>query len=460
MSPNILLDLWESCRIDGNIEDFKKALAKGQKLMPNAWEKCKRSFLFEALIKKDIDLVSLLIEQPGFDVNAKFDCDCDGVASTIGKRRFKRGQPCNSDNMCKANFSPVHIPLCSYPFHSEGSLEILKKLLATPGLDANAKVLGGPTANAKGFGGATPLMQAVLLGWIDCIKLLVDDDSVNLEFSRNVAIGPEVPKETITEIVKILVDAQRMRKRRQEKVELEKKKEERKAKNEKEARKSEIIEVVGLGKGRNARKRRNKEKQNRMNNEDKVDEAKNAADDKESESENVKMKLSLLEREEEEEKLKINLLLSNEREAFSNFADKIKIKELERVTLENEMKEIESALQALFQRKLSVVEKQKAVETKVTSIEKEQTILKENVAAQVDKLETKIVLIQNEMRTAKKSLEKAEGKKENVGNRELEIFLEGQILELEGELECPVCLEVATTSPIYKCIDDHLLCRF
>ena len=78
----------------------------------------------------------------------------------------------------------------------------------------------------------------------------------------------------------------------------------------------------------------------------------------------------------------------------------------------------------------------------------------------MDKSETKIVLIQNEIRTAKNRLEKAEGKKENVGNRELEIFLEGQILELEGELECPVCLEVATTSPIYKCMDDHLLCRY
>ena len=50
-------------------------------------------------------------------------------------------------------------------------------------------------------------------------------------------------------------------------------------------------------------------------------------------------------------------------------------------------------------------------------------------------------------------------KKDVGGNRELENFLEGQILEMEVELECPVCLEVATTSPIYKCLDDHLLCR-
>mgnify|MGYP006888685261 CR=1 FL=1 len=31
---------------------------------------------------------------------------------------------------------------------------------------------------------------------------------------------------------------------------------------------------------------------------------------------------------------------------------------------------------------------------------------------------------------------------------------------LEEALECPVCFEVTTTAPIYKCEDDHLICRF
>ena len=44
-------------------------------------------------------------------------------------------------------------------------------------------------------------------------------------------------------------------------------------------------------------------------------------------------------------------------------------------------------------------------------------------------------------------------------NRSLLEFMERQILELEEELECPVCLEGATVAPIYKCPDDHLLCR-
>ena len=44
-------------------------------------------------------------------------------------------------------------------------------------------------------------------------------------------------------------------------------------------------------------------------------------------------------------------------------------------------------------------------------------------------------------------------------NRGLVEFMDRQILELEEELVCPVCLEVATEAPIYKCPDDHLMCR-
>ena len=45
-------------------------------------------------------------------------------------------------------------------------------------------------------------------------------------------------------------------------------------------------------------------------------------------------------------------------------------------------------------------------------------------------------------------------------NRGLVEFIDRQILDLEEELECPVCLEVANHSPIFKCPDDHLICRW
>ena len=124
------------------------------------------------------------------------------------------------------------------------------------------------------------------------------------------------------------------------------------------------------------------------------------------------------------------------------------------------MKEIESALDALFKRKFSVAEKQKAFETRVAAIENEQAIVKQNVAVQQQESDAKISQIRGKIKTAKNGVEKTDLGNETGGKNDLEKFLEGQILELEGELECPVCLEVAKTSPIYKCLDDHLLCRF
>ena len=48
---------------------------------------------------------------------------------------------------------------------------------------------------------------------------------------------------------------------------------------------------------------------------------------------------------------------------------------------------------------------------------------------------------------------------EQKQNNDLAEFLKVEIKDLEEKLECPVCLEVAAEAPIYKCSDDHLICR-
>ena len=37
-------------------------------------------------------------------------------------------------------------------------------------------------------------------------------------------------------------------------------------------------------------------------------------------------------------------------------------------------------------------------------------------------------------------------------------FLERQIEDVEIELECPVCFEIASEAPIFRCEEDHLIC--
>ena len=43
-------------------------------------------------------------------------------------------------------------------------------------------------------------------------------------------------------------------------------------------------------------------------------------------------------------------------------------------------------------------------------------------------------------------------------SKNLEVFLEGKIKNLEEKLEWLVCFEVAETAPIYKYLDDRLIC--
>ena len=76
------------------------------------------------------------------------------------------------------------------------------------------------------------------------------------------------------------------------------------------------------------------------------------------------------------------------------------------------------------------------------------------VKQQTEKLEK----VQADLEKARKELDLVEGRK--AMNSNLEKFLAREIEDLRGELECPVCMEVATKAPIYKCDDDHLICRF
>ena len=66
--------------------------------------------------------------------------------------------------------------------------------------------------------------------------------------------------------------------------------------------------------------------------------------------------------------------------------------------------------------------------------------------------------MQKDLENVRKELDLVEDRE--TKSTDLEKFLARQIEELRGELECPVCLEVVTTAPIYKCDDDHLICRY
>ena len=148
----------------------------------------------------------------------------------------------------------------------------------------------------------------------------------------------------------------------------------------------------------------------------------------------LRMKLSQLEKEERMEK-----------DAFCN--------------IEDEVKEMETAMRMLMNRKASGSKRSKANEKTIAKVDVVKKAQKKSLEAKRLESIEKLAKIQNEIKTVKQELKAAEsgGK---VMSKDLEAFLEREIKDLEDELECPVCLEVAKTAPIYKCEDDHLICRF
>ena len=261
-----------------SVEKFKEILTKGppSHIDGQAWERMKRASLFQALLDKKLDLISALIEQPGFDVNAKFDCRCGDQCATCEE---KSETPCLSE-ICMAQAGPLHVSISLSGTYRLLflSLKILKTILSIPGLDVNA----------KGPGGSTPLMQTVYNGRLEWIELLVELDGIDLDVdlekvgtTGGISIMNRFNEKKRTKILKCLTDARSKRKLRQRESEGEKKKE-------------VLVSKVGLGKGRNARKRKNKEKMDGRNDEDKVDEIEAGERERGSETEQMRMKLSLL----------------------------------------------------------------------------------------------------------------------------------------------------------------------
>ena len=91
-------------------------------------------------------------------------------------------------------------------------------------------------------------------------------------------------------------------------------------------------------------------------------------------------------------------------------------------------------------------------------MEKKKEVSKKASVLAIKHQTEKLEKVQKELGNIRKELDLAEGRVEV--NNDLEKFMTRQIKDLEEELVCPVCVEVTTKAPIYKCSDDHLICRY
>ena len=126
----------------------------------------------------------------------------------------------------------------------------------------------------------------------------------------------------------------------------------------------------------------------------------------------------------------------------------------EKGNLQEEMRDVDAAIKSLMDRKKCLAEKQDEMEKRANRIEELKSSADLLVKQQTEKLEK----VQADLNKVRKELDLVEGRRTMSGD--LEKFLARQIEELRGELECPMCMQVVTKAPIYKCDDDHLICRY
>ena len=239
----------------------------------------------------------------------------------------------------------------------------------------------------------------------------------------------------------------------------EAKTEEKKKLDEKQQLEKEASEKRKRGKS--AKKRRNKEKKRKE-----VENTNVGSKMDEAPGEKVKVKASLrstiseLEMEEERAKLAIASAMEEENNSSLALESRLKIVQEEQEHLQEEIGDVEAALESLLKRKVKIIEQEEEAGREVKELEERRQDSKKLTATKINDWMEKIENVQEKLKVVHQELQLVEARGRGGVNSELERFMERQMEELREELECPVCLEVTTKAPIYKCSDDHIICRF
>ena len=173
----------------------------------------------------------------------------------------------------------------------------------------------------------------------------------------------------------------------------------------------------------------------------------------------LRSKLSQLELEEEAEKKKLSSAVEEEDASSSALEVRMEVVSEEKDQLCAELGDIEAAMESLMRRKEEVLKQRETLEKETVELKRIREESKESSTANIRHLTAKLEKVQTEVKKVRKELDLAEGRTKKEEHLHLEKFIARQIQELREELECPVCLEVTSKAPIYKCPDDYLICR-
>ena len=228
-------------------------------------------------------------------------------------------------------------------------------------------------------------------------------------------------------------------------------------------------DATGQRRGRNTMRRRRRKEKARGASDDALDEKmkdvldetlKDVLVEKVKVKADLRSKLSQLELEEETEKKKLSSAVDEHAATSSALEGRMVVVLEEKDHLGAQLEDVESAMESLVKRKGEILKKKEQLEKETAELKMKREESKESSVANIRNLTAKLEKVQTEVKKVRKDLDLAEGRTEKEEHLDLEMFMARQIQELREELECPVCLEVTSKAPIYKCSDDHLICRF
>ena len=172
----------------------------------------------------------------------------------------------------------------------------------------------------------------------------------------------------------------------------------------------------------------------------------------------LRRKISELELDEEKYKLALSTIVDEQKTSMAAIGERLANAFETKDQLEEESRDVEAAIKSLIERKRCIQQKEEEAEKEVEELVEKREKLEESSVAMVKHQKENLDKVQANLKNVRRELDLAEGRTSR--NSDLENFMTRQIEELRLELECPVCLEVATKAPIFKCSEDHLVCRY
>lgn len=193
------------------------------------------------------------------------------------------------------------------------------------------------------------------------------------------------------------------------------------------------------------------------------------ADEKKTKNEFAKIKLmealELKEKEAEENRKAVQEMIDDKSKEMTSLITAVEQIEDQNHERSKKILKIEGAVKDLEDEKLNIVKECEESNENIAKLERKKKKLGDFIEHYASSKKQQDAQLQKDIESLKALITIPAQMKPEVqpevgatsATTELLRFITKQIEDMEKEMECPVCLEVAM-SPIYKCEDDHLIC--